>query len=241
MDGGVCSRPVARWLTAALVATSLVAAVVVAGPARAPARAAADPVVRVIVRSTPGDTAVAEAAVRAAGGVVTRSLPIVSGFAARVPRAALPSLRRASGLVAVWPDARVRPAELDESALAAYDGVAADSGWQAAVHLDGARRVTDGSGIGIAVLDTGVADVPSLAARVADRVDFTAEGDGLDHFGHGTHMAGLIASDALAPDGTTLGVAPGARIISVKVAPADGSTDVSVVRSAHWPACCRWR
>ena len=232
MHSDVCSRTFVHLLATALVATSLVAAVVVAGPARTLARTAADPFVRIIVRAAPGDTAVVEAAVRTAGGVVTRSLPIISGFAASVPRAALPSFRRVSGLVAVWPDARVRPAELDESALAAYDNVVADSDWKAAVHLDGARRVTDGSGIGVAVLDTGVADVPSLAGRVADRVDFTAEGDGLDHFGHGTHMGGLIAGDALAPDGTTLGVAPGARIISVKVAPADGSTDVSVVLAA---------
>ena len=225
-------RSNARRLAVALFAASVVAALAIAGIAATSDRQAAAPGVPVIVRALPGERGVSEAAVRRAGGVVTRSLPIISGFAARVPRRALPTLRRAPGVEAVWPDARVRPAELDERALAAYDSVVADSGWQAAVHLDGARRVTDGSGIGIAVLDTGVADVPSLTARVADRVDFTAEGDGLDHFGHGTHMAGLIAGDALAPDGTTLGVAPGARIISVKVAPADGSTDVSVVLAA---------
>ncbi|MGZ4537287.1 MAG: S8 family serine peptidase, partial [Nocardioidaceae bacterium] len=60
----------------------------------------------------------------------------------------------------------------------------------------------------------------------------------LDTFGHGTHMAGIIAGN----DPTTLlggarfqGIAPGARLTSVKVGTADGAVDVSqVVAAIDW-------
>src|SRR5205085_154565 len=58
----------------------------------------------------------------------------------------------------------------------------------------------------------------------------------LDTYGHGTFMAGLIAGD----DGATgsaayRGVAPGARIVSLKVATADGGADVTqVIAAIDW-------
>jgi serine protease AprX len=53
----------------------------------------------------------------------------------------------------------------------------------------------------------------------------------MDTFGHGTHMAGIIAGK---DDGFT-GVAPDARVLSVKVATADGATDVSqVIAGLDW-------
>src|SRR5205085_491219 len=58
----------------------------------------------------------------------------------------------------------------------------------------------------------------------------------LDTYGHGTFMAGLIAGD----DGATgsaayRGVAPGARIVSLKVATADGGVDVTqVIAAIDW-------
>jgi serine protease AprX len=61
------------------------------------------------------------------------------------------------------------------------------------------------------------------------RVDLTPEHDGFDRYGHGTHMSGIIAGTGAGSDGQWAGVAPGANLVSVKVAGPDGSTDVSVV------------
>jgi serine protease AprX len=56
---------------------------------------------------------------------------------------------------------------------------------------------------------------------------------GLDGLGHGTHMAGIIAGADTASG--TRGVAPGSRIINVKVAAHDGTTSVeSVIRAIDW-------
>jgi serine protease AprX len=69
----------------------------------------------------------------------------------------------------------------------------------------------------VAVVDTGVADVAELAGRVR-HVDVTGDGTG-DGFGHGTFVAALIA-------GKTLGVAPGASVLDVRVGHDDGSTSL---------------
>src|SRR5207248_4724275 len=78
-----------------------------------------------------------------------------------------------------------------------------------------------GAGIGVALVDTGVVDSPDLAGRIVRGPDLSGEGDGIDRYGHGTFMAGLIAGNRPAHKG----VAPAARIVSVKVAGADGSTN----------------
>src|SRR6185295_18815544 len=91
-------------------------------------------------------------------------------------------------------------------------------------------RGYDGSGVGVALIDSGVAGVPALstAGKVVNGPDLSFESQSdtyryLDSFGHGTHMAGIIAGR----DSDFRGVAPDARLLSVKVAAADGATDVS--------------
>lgn len=74
-----------------------------------------------------------------------------------------------------------------------------------------------GTGATVAVVDTGVADVPELAGRV-EHVDVTGDGVG-DGYGHGTFVAALVA-------GSTHGVAPGARVLDVRVGHGDGSTSL---------------
>jgi serine protease AprX len=110
------------------------------------------------------------------------------------------------------------------------------------------RRVT-GTGVTVAVIDTGVApvaglDVPGKVINGPD-LSFESQAEGtryLDGNGHGTHMAAIIAGR----DSTVLddkepgkdqfaGVAPGARILNVKVGAADGGVDVSqVIAALDW-------
>ncbi len=95
-----------------------------------------------------------------------------------------------------------------------------------------------GAGVDIAVIDTGVAPVPCLNAsgKVIHGPDLSLESQApalrnLDTNGHGTAMAGLIAGDC----GDYRGMAPGARIVSIKVGTADGGVDVSqVIAAIDW-------
>lgn len=168
------------------------------------------------------------------GGEVTRRLPIIDGFAARLPVRALPTLSASPAVTAVWPDARVRlhGEDDDDIPLAEYDTLPPDNVWQDAIGLSSLRARYDGDDVAVAVLDTGAARVPDLERRVVLRVDFTPGHDGLDRFGHGTHMAGIVAGDGTASGGTRLGVAPDADVVALKVAGPDGATDTSVVIAA---------
>jgi serine protease AprX len=77
----------------------------------------------------------------------------------------------------------------------------------------------NGAGVNVAVIDTGVElSHPALAAVAGTQLDFSGEGTG-DFFGHGTHCAGVVASQ----DSRFHGVAPGATVHDYKVMDQNGS------------------
>jgi subtilisin family serine protease len=94
-----------------------------------------------------------------------------------------------------------------------------------ALSLSRVRSLSQGAGVTVAVVDTGVApDVPALAGRVSAK-----GGAGKDCVGHGTFAAGLIAGRA--DDATGGGVAPEARILAVRGTGRRGEADPGAVAS----------
>ena len=96
-----------------------------------------------------------------------------------------------------------------------------------------------GAGVGVAVLDSGIAPHADLARRVRLAVDVTGGGDPNDAYGHGTHVAGIIAGSGAgsrtAEGSQYVGMAPGAELVSVKVLGADGTGNVSdVLAGLEW-------
>jgi serine protease AprX len=96
-----------------------------------------------------------------------------------------------------------------------------------------------GQGIDVALIDSGVAPVPGLdqSGKILYGPDLSTEAGmsnlvNLDTYGHGTHLAGIIAGD----DGNQVGgIAPDSRIVSVKVAGADGVTHIEqVIAAIDW-------
>jgi hypothetical protein len=70
-------------------------------------------------------------------------------------------------------------------------------------------------------------------AERGTKAAFDADLRGLDTFGHGSHMAGVLAGAD--PETGYRGVAPGARLVSVKVAGADRITSlVRVLMALDW-------
>ncbi|HEY3504977.1 MAG TPA: S8 family serine peptidase [Actinocatenispora sp.] len=104
------------------------------------------------------------------------------------------------------------------------------------LHVQQAQAISDGSGVTVAVIDSGVdASHPDLAASVLPGHSFgDAEGKPAtqDTNGHGTHMAGLIAAHG--DDTHALGIAPGVRILPVRTGVGEGSTQDDDAAGIRW-------
>jgi serine protease AprX len=98
-----------------------------------------------------------------------------------------------------------------------------------------------GKGVGIALIDTGVVPVPGLpAAQIVNGPDLSIDSQSadlryLDAFGHGTHLAGIMVGND--PVAGLKGIAPGAKLTSIKVGTSNGAADVSqVIAALDWLA-----
>jgi serine protease AprX len=230
-DGGKRPRTLRVWMVALLSTLVAGLAPATAGAARAGTPALHD----ALVIPAPGHAAEARQLVRRLGGTTGRRIALVRGFAVRVPARALPRLQASSAVRVAAPDAPLSVRSDDsgsDKAVASMEVVRASAG------LDGLRAGgTDGSGVGVALVDSGtLTDDGFDDGQVMHGPDFSTEGGdpdrhAVDGFGHGTHLAGVIAGDR----GAWEGVAPGARVVSVKVANAAGETSLlRVLAGLEW-------
>ncbi len=88
-----------------------------------------------------------------------------------------------------------------------------------------------GEGVTVAVIDSGLTASRDFAERIAGSFNFTSSDSTRDDNGHGTYVAGIIAGD----DEKFSGIAPEARILSLKVSGKDGTARVSdTIRALQW-------
>src|SRR5205085_6110712 len=94
-----------------------------------------------------------------------------------------------------------------------------------------------GKGVTVAVIDSGIdTRHNALKRRVLFAKDFTG-GDGSDRYGHGTHVAAIIAGQGgkTAETRAYRGIAPGAYLANLRVLGDDGSGDASdVIEAVDW-------
>jgi serine protease AprX len=164
--------------------------------------------------------------IRGAGGISGRQLSTIESQVAVVPNAAL-------GVLAASP--LVERVSLDRTVVGAMERTGVTVG-AAAVRQD---LGVDGAGVGIAVIDSGITgwhdDLSDLGVgqRVVEFVDFVY---GMttphDDYGHGTHVAGIIAGNGFDSDGARTGIAPGAHLAVLKVLDESGRGYVSDVIAA---------
>jgi serine protease AprX len=220
--------PRVAWLCAA---TLLIAAI------SAPAQAAPRDATHIIRLREGVSLATGSTIVRAAHGQVTGTVPIIHGLAARLPATARLRLAHDPRIASITANAAIRSQAVKPRSLAKPPG--ADEGTP-----DGSRLATaypysvlapqswssaTGRGVGVAVIDTGIdGDLPDFADGngssrvVASVVTNPDAATAADTYGHGTHVAGIIAGDGnwRGPDdlaaGKYVGIAPRANLVAIK-------------------------
>jgi serine protease AprX len=239
-------------LRVALVAAFLATLGVVLAAAPAPALARPQRATH-IVQLRPGTTlAEGRGLVRAAGGRVTGALPIINSVAVRLSAGSALALARDPHVAAVTANSGVAPQAVtagapDPNAPAATVDPASPppdtsrlaSAYPTSVFAPEAWNTTTGKGVGVAVIDTGIAgDLPDFAGAdgtsrvVASVVTNPAATTVADTYGHGTHVAGIIAGDGTRRDaadpaaGRYVGIAPEANLISIKAGDDAGNATV---------------
>ena len=184
------------------------------------ARAHAGGTSRVIIETS--DVTGTELLIRSVKGKPGRRLGLVRGQVAEVPNAALESLARHTGVNAIRLDRPIRGTMERTSATVGAKWVREN--------LD-----LDGSGVGVAIIDSGVSswhdDLGSdRVVHFADFVDY--QPTPYDDYGHGTHVAGIIAGSGYDSNGARRGIAPGANLVVLKVLDGEGFGYISNVIAA---------
>jgi serine protease AprX len=140
----------------------------------------------------------------------------------QVPADKLTALSEVPGVRWVTPNARVVATGLTTVSNTFASTVQAPALWSMGLQ---------GDGVTVAMLDTGIATNRDLPSVLSFHVDSFP--DGVDRMGHGTAVAGLIVGAS--PNGAFRGIAPHARLISMKVLGDDGSgTLADVLNGLEW-------
>ncbi len=178
--------------------------------------------------------------VSAYGGQVTSELELIDSLVASLPVNVLPKLLAESKVTSIVKNSSVRISDNESEGNPAPasdypDLVGADVVWQEGI---------TGEGVTVAIVDTGLSNHPGLLKKVngvrlnkiAAWVDFV-EGSNSprDPHGHGTHIAGIIANGQQGPDGEWNGIAPGVRLVGVRVLDENGYSDYAkVIDGIQW-------
>jgi serine protease AprX len=166
--------------------------------------------------------------IEAAGGTLRRTLPLIDAVVARLPREAVAVLSSSP---------LVRRISMDRLILGMAERTTATIGATAVRQTFG----YDGTGIGVAVIDSGIVpwhdDLGAAGApgsqRVTRFVDFVnGSTTPYDDYGHGTHVAGVVAGNGFDSNGARSGVAPGAHLVVLKVLDGNGRGRISDVIAA---------
>jgi serine protease AprX len=169
------------------------------------------------------------AAIEHSGGTRGRALPIIDAYVADVPNPALAGLADNPAISHIAVDRFVDGSMERTGATIGATAVREAFGY-------------DGSGVGIAVIDSGITawhdDLTGGGSlqRVDSFVDFVnGRETAYDDYGHGTHVAGIIAGNGTDSSGARSGIAPNARLIVLKALDGTGRGRISdIIAALHY-------
>jgi len=187
----------------------------------------------VIIQFRQAPTAAHHQIVARQGGVLQRELGVVKAGEYSLPAAALAKLAAEPDVAYITPDRPLRTTStLPAQTLDYYEPtINAPYAWELGLN---------GAGIGVALIDSGVVGISDLHTpnyRVVYSQNFSSGPNASDQYGHGTHVAGIIAGNGSASSGppffyTIRGVAPSVNLVNLRVLDQNGQGTDSLVISA---------
>jgi serine protease AprX len=182
---------------------------------------------RVIIRASDRDGLDSvQTLVKEKNGSVRHTLTLINAKVATLPNAAIAALAEDPRVARISIDRRIEGANERTGATIGATSVRDTFGY-------------DGSGVGVAVIDSGITNwhddlaSPGGGQRVVQFVDLVNGRNAVyDDYGHGTHVAGIIAGNGFDASGARTGVAPGASLIVIKALDASGRGYISDIIAA---------
>jgi serine protease AprX len=227
---------IVSWKRPPIAAAGAAVAVALAGTSLAGVQAAAaSPGEDVIVTSTGLLSPVTS--VLSLGGSILTQYNLIDGVEALIPQTVEQVLSALPGIT-VTPD---EPITVESTAESTQPHIPTDAFRQETGAARLASQGDTGQGVTVAVLDTGIDRLPDFAGRLIGGVDLTPGNNPFqDGYGHGTFVAGLIAGSGASSNGQYQGEAPGASLVSIKVAGADGTTHLgTLISGLDWAVAHR--
>jgi serine protease AprX len=164
------------------------------------------------------------------GGQINRDLGEFKGGAYSIPASALADLADDPEVVHISPDHPLR------STSQSLPPTVNDYHYFTINGNNPASKGLYGAGIGVAVIDSGIASIPDITAKnIVYSQDFTGSGSTADQYGHGTHVTGILAGNGSQSTGSTysytfLGLADQVSLINLRVLDVNGEgTDSEVI------------
>jgi serine protease AprX len=185
--------------------------------------------VNVVIKSVGSWNSTLDTAVKNNNGAVTKTFSNFPLRAVTLPAAAVENFAARSDVDYVALDREVK----------LLGHVSLTSGADAASVMANYNPLYDGTGVGIAVLDSGIDPAHTTftvesgsASRIAFSKDFTGENRTDDPYGHGTHAASIAAGNGQVSNGAYRGIAPNARLVNLRVLNSQGKGTVSQLLAA---------
>jgi serine protease AprX len=194
------------------------------------AKRSPDEMVSVIVQKT-ADADTVDVLVAGLGGHITRDLTIINAFSAALPASAAIELSRHPLVRWVSPDGVMEKTQTKSSNCDLKTNYFIETTGA----VDAWKMGLTGAGVTVAVVDSGISNTNYLINKVNVRSFSPNSRTVNDVQGHGTHVAGIIGMSKSGNKPGFNGMAPGVKLLNLKVSSETGASNESdVVAAFQW-------
>jgi len=192
----------------------------------------------VIITVASGHRAEMRAALEKHGDRIRADHPLLDALSVELHTADITELAKHPWVQDVSLDALVSPTAVTPKAGVSATSSATLRETLGLPRIATSTTLTGSSGVGVAIIDSGIAPGSDFTGRITGFWDFTRGGipvEPFDDYGHGTHVAGLIGSSGAASNYEFQGIAPEVRLVGLKVLDARGQGQTSdVIRAIEF-------